>query len=140
MAWLIVNQALRLKDRLYCYNVTVDDLCCICALSTESHMHLFQECPYVQQVMKHVLSRLGANLRDTDVLKQIARRRWSTGRKNVTTAAILAVWYMIWMQRNNARLTQQVTTPTILAGQILCILKSRINVCNTKSFSIRDGQ
>ncbi|XP_074293101.1 uncharacterized protein LOC141620020 [Silene latifolia] len=139
MAWLIINHALRLKDKLYCYNVSADDLCCISALSTETHMHLFQECPYVQQVMKHV-HRLGTHLQDNDILKQIIRRRWSTGRKHVITSAVLAVWYMIWMQRNNARLAQQVTSPSVLAGQIICTLKNRLIACNTKSFSSRDGQ
>ncbi|XP_074299376.1 uncharacterized protein LOC141630458 [Silene latifolia] len=118
MAWLITNQALRLKDRLYCYNVVPDDLCYICALSTESHLHLFQECSYT---------------------KQITSRRWSKGRKTVTNAAVLVVWYMVWMQRNSARLTQQVMKPSVLAGQIFVSLKCRIQVCNTKSFSIKDG-
>ncbi|XP_074315245.1 uncharacterized protein LOC141651430 [Silene latifolia] len=108
MAWLIANQALRLKDRLVCYNVASDDLCWICAFNPETHAHLFQECLYAQQVLKIVLCRLGTHLQGCDILKQIARRRWTSGRKHVTTATILAVWYMIWMQRNSARLTHQV--------------------------------
>ncbi|XP_074299418.1 uncharacterized protein LOC141630510 [Silene latifolia] len=140
MAWLIANQALRLKDRLYCYNVSSDDLCCICSLSPETHEQLFQECLYAQQVLKIVLCRLGTQLRGSDILKQIARRRWSSGRKHVTTSAILVVWYMIWMQRNSARLTHQVISHWVLAGQILNNVKSRIQVCKSKSFSIRDGQ
>ncbi|XP_074290129.1 uncharacterized protein LOC141616868 [Silene latifolia] len=138
MAWLIANQALRLKDRLFCYNVASDDLCCICAFNPETHEHLFQECLYAQQVLKIVLCRLGTHLQGCDILKQIARRRWTSGRKHVTTTAILAVWYMIWMQRNSARLTYQVTSPWVLAEQILNSVRSRIHVCKSKSFSIRD--
>ncbi|XP_074304795.1 uncharacterized protein LOC141639620 [Silene latifolia] len=117
-AWLISHQALRLKDRLYTYNVVPDNLCCLCALATESHTYVFPDCTYTKQVMQIIDTDLGAHLIPANMLQQIKRRRWSRLRKNVTTATILAVWYTVWLQRNDAWFNHMLLSPSMVARQI----------------------
>ncbi|XP_074283467.1 uncharacterized protein LOC141608016 [Silene latifolia] len=139
IAWLIANQALRLKDRLFSYNVVPDNLCCICALATESHIHLFQECLYTKQVLQKVDAELGAHLGPSNQLQQIKRRRWSRMRKVVTTAAIIAAWYTVWLQRNDAWLNHRLLSPSVVARQIIASLRNRLRTCFVKSISYKDG-
>ncbi|XP_074318594.1 uncharacterized protein LOC141655410 [Silene latifolia] len=44
--WIIIREALPLKDRLVQYGVCTDDRCCICSIHAETHTHLFQQCDY----------------------------------------------------------------------------------------------
>ncbi|XP_074297748.1 uncharacterized protein LOC141628514 [Silene latifolia] len=70
IAWLFSHQALRMKDRLYEYNVASDNLCCLCAMAIESHTHVLQDCVYTKQVMQLVTIALGAYLSFANVLQQ----------------------------------------------------------------------
>ncbi|XP_074318907.1 uncharacterized protein LOC141655742 [Silene latifolia] len=136
---LISHRALRMKDRLYAYNVVSDNLCCLCALAIESHTHVLQDCVYTMQVMQLVTTSLGACcLSSANVFQQIKRRRWSRLRKNVTTAAILAVWYSVWLQRNEAWIHHRLLSPSMVARQITTSLRNRIHICCNKSILPKD--
>ncbi|XP_074267269.1 uncharacterized protein LOC141590593 [Silene latifolia] len=139
IAWLVSQQALRMKDRLYVYNVVADNLCCLCAMAIESHTHVFQDCPYTLQVMNLVTTSLGASFSSGNVLQQIKRRRWSSLRKNVTTAAIIAVWYYVWMQRNEAWIHHRLSCPSMVARQIATSLLNRFHTCCNKPILPKDS-
>ncbi|XP_074288341.1 uncharacterized protein LOC141613501 [Silene latifolia] len=95
VAWLISHQALMLKDRLFQYRVSNDNLCCICALAVENHPHLFQDYLYSRAVFQKVASLLECNLGQSDHLKQISGNRWSKQKKIVATSVALVVWYLV---------------------------------------------
>ncbi|XP_074290810.1 uncharacterized protein LOC141617512 [Silene latifolia] len=138
IAWLVSQQALRMKDRLYVYKVVDDNLCCLCAMAIESHTHVFQDCPYTLQVMNLVTTSLGASFSSGNVLQQIKRRRWSSLRKKVTSAAIIAVWYYVWIQRNEAWVHHRLVCPSLVARQIATSLHNRFHTCCNKPIPSRD--
>ncbi|XP_074297707.1 uncharacterized protein LOC141628465 [Silene latifolia] len=138
VAWLVSSNALLLKDKLYQLAVAPDDLCCVCHLQRETHNHLFQECSFTQRLVHSVLDGLGSPIGQHDWIQSIARRRWSRLRKAVINAAILACWYVTWMQRNEARLNGRVARPEHLAAHIKSVLRSRVSVCKSNLVSPRD--
>ncbi|XP_074293507.1 uncharacterized protein LOC141620569 [Silene latifolia] len=139
IAWLFSHQAMRMKDMLYEYNVVPDNLCFLCALAVESHIHVLQDCAYTKQVMQLVTTALGAYLSSAHVLQQVKRRRWSRLRKNVTTAAILAVWYTVWMQKNMAWLHHMMLSPSMVVRQVTTSLRNRVRICCNKSILPKNG-
>ncbi|XP_074297840.1 uncharacterized protein LOC141628627 [Silene latifolia] len=118
IAWIISHQALKLKDKLVQYGVCVDDFCCICQMHSETHQHLFTSCQFTQELLYIVGNLLGTDIRADGCLLTFARRRWIKLRKSVTIAAVIACWYFIWMQRNEARLHLCITRPSIVASHV----------------------
>ncbi|XP_074263534.1 uncharacterized protein LOC141586257 [Silene latifolia] len=127
VAWMVSNEALMLKSRLYRLNISQDDLCCICSLHEESHQHLFQGCIFSQTVIQEVENWLGSSIgQQHDCLQHIAKRRWSKIRKRIVNAAIQACWYLIWQYMNEARLLSQVPRPGLVAREVQCIVSLRV--------------
>ncbi|XP_074278553.1 uncharacterized protein LOC141602142 [Silene latifolia] len=138
IAWLISSQALMLKEKLFKLQVSSDDSCCICGLATESHAYLFQDCRFSQELYSYLAVKLGAKLDATNQLQSIMMKRWSRLRKQVTTAILLAAWYLIWNQRNEARLFFKVSRPDLIAEQIWRIIHTRIRVLSPQFISVKD--
>ncbi|XP_074318597.1 uncharacterized protein LOC141655415 [Silene latifolia] len=138
IAWIIAHQALKLKDKLVQYGVCVDDLCCICQMHPETHQHLFTNCKFSQELLLIVGNWLGTDIRADGFILTFARRRWSKLRKRVTTSAVIACWYFIWMQRNEARLHQCLTRPSIIASQVQEVIRSRFSCCKPACISQKE--
>ncbi|XP_074289102.1 uncharacterized protein LOC141614243 [Silene latifolia] len=139
VAWLVSSNALSsLKDKSVSISGSSDDLCCVCHLQRETHNHLFQECSFTQRLVHSVLDGLGSPIGQHDWIQSIARRRWSRLRKAVNNAAIIACWYVTWMQRNEARLNGRVARPEHLVAHIKSVLRSRVSVCKSNLVSLRD--
>ncbi|XP_074302882.1 uncharacterized protein LOC141637216 [Silene latifolia] len=98
IAWIIANEALMLKQKLFKLHISSDDLCCICLNQPETHVHLFTECVYSQQILQLIGSWLIADFSSPSILNSIASKRWSKLRKQVCTITILAAWYQIWFK------------------------------------------
>ncbi|XP_074313453.1 uncharacterized protein LOC141648624 [Silene latifolia] len=138
VAWLIASHALMLKEKLAKLKISTDDKCCICALATESHAHLFQECSFSHKIYSSLAMKLGARLDATNQLQCIRKKRWSRLRKQVTTAILLAAWYLIWNQRNEARLFFKVSRPELIAEQAWRAIHTRIRVLSPKFINDND--
>ncbi|XP_074267046.1 uncharacterized protein LOC141590348 [Silene latifolia] len=138
IAWLIASQALMLKKKLFKLQISSDDSCCICALATESHAHLFQECRFSQKIYTSLAVKLGARLDATNQLQCIMKKRWSRLRKQVTTAVLLAAWYLIWNQRNEARLFFKVSRPELITEHIWRVIHTRIRVLSPQFINVND--
>ncbi|XP_074300638.1 uncharacterized protein LOC141631931 [Silene latifolia] len=138
IAWLVAHQALKLKDKLVLFGVCADDLCCICQLFPETHHHLFTHCQFSQDLLQLVGNWLGTDISANGFLLTIARRRWSNTRKKITTAALIACLYFIWLQRNEARINHCLTRPSIIAGQVQEVIRSRFQCCKPVCISQKD--
>ncbi|XP_074298250.1 uncharacterized protein LOC141629088 [Silene latifolia] len=119
--------------------VAADDLCCISQLSPETHIHLMDTCHFSQSVLQLIGDWLGTYLLHTNILNVIACRRWSRLRKQICTAAILACWYMIWMQMNEARIYGRVIRPVRVALTIQWMLKNRFIEYKPRVISTKDS-
>ncbi|XP_074291067.1 uncharacterized protein LOC141617827 [Silene latifolia] len=138
IAWLIASHALMLKEKLAKLQISTDDTCCICALAIESHAHLFQECTYIQNIYSSLALKLGTRLDATNQLQYIRKKRWSRLRKQVTTAILLAAWYLIWNQRNEARLFSKVSRPELITEHVWRAIHTRIRVLSPKLITDND--
>ncbi|XP_074314638.1 uncharacterized protein LOC141649865 [Silene latifolia] len=139
ISWLVSHQALMLKDKLMQFQVVEDDLCHICQLHSETHSHLMETCQFSQSVLQLIGGWLGTDLQHTNILNVIAGRRWSRLRKNICNAAILACWYMIWMQRNGARIHGRVSKPARVALNIQRMLQNRFIEYKPRVISTKDS-
>ncbi|XP_074297878.1 uncharacterized protein LOC141628673 [Silene latifolia] len=123
IAWIIAHQALKLKARL---------------MHTETHQHLFINCQFSQELLHKVGKWLGADISKEGSILTFVRRRWSKLRKSITTAAVIACWYFIWLQRNEARIHQCVTRPSIVASHLQEVIRSRFLYCKPVCISKKD--
>ncbi|XP_074313626.1 uncharacterized protein LOC141648810 [Silene latifolia] len=139
IAWIIVHQGLMLKDRLKCFQVCADDLCCICMQCSETQQHLFSECMFSKAVLQKIGFWLSVDLNQNNILEAIKKRRWSRLKKSMATAALLACWYAVWFQRNNARLKLSVDKPEYVATQIKVSLKARFSQCKLSGIKQADS-
>ncbi|XP_074265971.1 uncharacterized protein LOC141588427 [Silene latifolia] len=118
VAWLISNRALQLKDKLARLQISQDDLCCLCQSASETHQHLFEECHFSKSLLQGTGTWLSSDIAERNVLQVINRKRWSSIRKKMCTVAVLACWYMVWIQINSARLEGSVTKPDLVIQRI----------------------
>ncbi|XP_074314051.1 uncharacterized protein LOC141649255 [Silene latifolia] len=138
IAWIIANEALMLKHKLFKLHISTDDLCCICLSQTETHIHLFSECIYSHQILQLLGTWLIADFSCHSILVSIANKRWSKLRKQVCTITILAAWYQIWNQRNEARLNGQVQRVENVVKCIKSSISQRFHHCKPQVISAKD--
>ncbi|XP_062112572.1 uncharacterized protein LOC133823736 [Humulus lupulus] len=97
--WLAVLDRLQLKDRLFRFNISIDDQCLMCGSSKESRDHVFFDCYLSSTCLRHIKSWLdwksAANIIHT-LLRWIAKSRLSWFRKQVFTVALAALIYKLW--------------------------------------------
>ncbi|XP_074291945.1 uncharacterized protein LOC141618761 [Silene latifolia] len=125
-------------EKLFKLQISTDDSCCICGLATESHAHLFQECIFSHKIYSYLAVKLGGRLDATNQLQCIMKKRWSRLRKQVTTAILLAAWYLIWNQRIETRLFFKVSRPELIAEHIWRVIHTRIRVLSPQFITFND--
>ncbi|XP_074288721.1 uncharacterized protein LOC141613878 [Silene latifolia] len=138
IAWLISNRALQLKDKLARLQISQDDLCCLCQSAFETHQHLSEDCHFCKSLLCGASTWLSSDFTQRNILHVINRKRWSSVRKKLCTAAVLACWYTIWIQRNSARLEGIVTRPELVIQQIRRMIVCRFNECKPRVVSPKD--
>ncbi|XP_074303988.1 uncharacterized protein LOC141638473 [Silene latifolia] len=131
VAWLITTNALMLKSKLFQLHIAPDNLCCICQLQEENHVHLFHHCVYSAQILQGVGQWLHSDLTQSDFLMKVTRSRWGRLRKSICCAAVFHCWYAVWLQRNQARIHHCIVLPAVVIAQVQQAL--RIRYCLYKS-------
>ncbi|XP_074313523.1 uncharacterized protein LOC141648701 [Silene latifolia] len=134
IAWLISNRALQLGFRFH----KMIYICCLCQSASETHQHLFEDCHFSKSLLRGTSTWLSSDIAQRNVLHVINRKRWSSIRMKLCTAAVLACWYMVWMQRNSARLETSVTRPELVIQQIRRMIVCRFNECKPRVVSTKD--
>ncbi|XP_074301065.1 uncharacterized protein LOC141632416 [Silene latifolia] len=56
LIWLIMRNALNVKDKLFRHGICLDDLCCLCGTASETGVHLFHQCVYSQGLVAGMAS------------------------------------------------------------------------------------
>ncbi|XP_074266028.1 uncharacterized protein LOC141588487 [Silene latifolia] len=138
IAWLITNNALMLKSRLFQLHIAADNICCICQLQEENHTHLFHKCVYSSQILQGVGQWLCSDLTQSYMLLKIARSRWGRHRKSICSAAVFNCWYAVWLQRNQARLNRCIVVPAVVIAQVQQAIRSRYCLYKSYKMSSKD--
>ncbi|XP_074315221.1 uncharacterized protein LOC141651405 [Silene latifolia] len=123
---LRVKEALQVKTKLFGLGIAPDDDCLLCGGAAETHMHLFQQCPYSRLILLEMASLCHVALPFTDILRWIWLQKWSKHRRGVLLCAFIACFYFIWLQRNRARVEQSLVRPAEVVRLARNVTKMRI--------------
>ncbi|XP_074266083.1 uncharacterized protein LOC141588545 [Silene latifolia] len=119
IAWLYVLKRLATKDRLGQHGVLVDGNYDLCGVDYETHEHLFFGCKYSRKCLDLVSSWLGCSIPVQNVLSWcIQLKMKSLFKKQVIHSAVVALIYLIWMERNYCRIEQSVHHPVRVFQQV----------------------
>ena len=102
--WLAVQGKLLTQDRMVNWNVTGNLVCGLCNSRSDSHEHLFFQCPFANKVWK-VMGKMASNLNTNDDLMDccnyIADKQIKNNFEWVIDKVIMAATvYFIWQERN----------------------------------------
>ncbi|XP_074302950.1 uncharacterized protein LOC141637290 [Silene latifolia] len=129
LSWLILKIALNVKVKLFKHGTCQDDICRLCGAGQETVEHVFQTCQYVSMVLAGVCDWLGIPKPTVNRIIWVGRRNWSLLKRNVCLAVVMAVYYAVWHQRNQARLEGIVLRQNISIHQIQQCFKLRMISC-----------
>ncbi|XP_074288643.1 uncharacterized protein LOC141613797 [Silene latifolia] len=118
-----MNGGLNVKEKLFKWGCCVDDLCCLCNRETKRADHMFLSCEYSCRVRTEIERWTGRVLPTVNGLINGNRKlvQWK-----VLTAIQNAVYYNIWMQRNNDRVNEMILRPELVAQQTKDAVMRRI--------------
>ncbi|XP_074265375.1 uncharacterized protein LOC141587805 [Silene latifolia] len=51
VCWLMAREALQVKAKLFGLGIAPDEDCLLCGCAVETHLHLFQQCPYSRTIL-----------------------------------------------------------------------------------------
>ncbi|XP_074283206.1 uncharacterized protein LOC141607754 [Silene latifolia] len=115
ISWLIMHEGINIKPKLYAYGCCQDDRCILCDAQSETISHLFTECEYSRKIQKDVEDWIGRSMPTINELL-------TTNRNNMkwkALAVILTTYrYLIWDQRNHARLELHVMRPSVIVERM----------------------
>ncbi|KAL9224959.1 hypothetical protein vseg_000934 [Gypsophila vaccaria] len=123
--WLNVHGGLRTRDKLKRLGVLDEDSCSICGQGTETKDHLFLNCTYSIRVVTEIQQETGILIPKQQHLEWIMAGD-STVQRHIRASMIQSICYTIWQQRNRGRLESCITSPRVLARQILHDFRQRI--------------
>ncbi|XP_074299346.1 uncharacterized protein LOC141630422 [Silene latifolia] len=123
ISWLIMQNGLNNKAKLFLYGCCEDDLCVLCAEMTETNEHLFTECKFSCQVQKYVEDWIHRPFPTDNELMNVSDRsmKWKA------LALVLSCYkYTVWHQRNLARTQFSVVRPMIVAERMKQVVQQQI--------------
>ncbi|XP_074265961.1 uncharacterized protein LOC141588416 [Silene latifolia] len=127
IAWLYVLRRLATNDRLGHHGMQVDGDCELCGLEYETHEHLFFGCKYSSRCLELVSSWLGCSIPDQQVIQWCLQLKVkSMIKKQVIHSAVVALIYLIWMERNRCRIEQSVQHPVRVFQQVQYHVRLRL--------------
>ncbi|XP_074305432.1 uncharacterized protein LOC141640597 [Silene latifolia] len=118
-----MNDGMNVKEKLYKWGCCEDDLCCLCHRETETTEHLFLTCEYSWRVSTEVESWMGTQF---PTLNRLINGNKKQLQWKFLTVVLNAVYYSVWMQRNNARVNAMILRPEHVAKQVKDLIVKRL--------------
>lgn len=108
---MTLHRRLATVDRLEKWGIHTDQACSLCdSGNTETHDHLFFECPYLESLWQGLLRWMNFNRMlhnwEHEVQWLYDRVNNRNPRKSILGVVFAAVVYNIWMERNERRFRQ----------------------------------
>lgn len=101
ICWLAAKHGLRTKDKLHHIGVLDDDLCPLCGSHSETHSHLFFECPFSRLCIMGMRTWTGFVLKPFSSM-DFRKCGLSRSKQHVMIAIYASTIYYIWQCRNEA--------------------------------------
>ncbi|XP_074290821.1 uncharacterized protein LOC141617527 [Silene latifolia] len=138
--WAVVLRRLLTKDRLVRMGGASDLSCFLCHSHDESHDHLFFDCLYSNRCVQLLQHKLQFYFDPHDLVNWSRKgRRNSLLVRRVTCSCYIQLIYLIWQERNKARLYSKVTQPGLIVNQGIQSVCTRFRTRN-KAAITRDDE
>ncbi|XP_074302978.1 uncharacterized protein LOC141637320 [Silene latifolia] len=132
-SWLIMQEGINTKAKLFAYGVCTDDRCILCETQTETSDHLFNYCDFGKQVHELIEEWIGRSIPTINELM-------ITNRNNMKWKAMALIQttyrYCVWTQRNRARHELCVERPVIVFERMKKMIRSQVR----RKYPNRDGR
>ncbi|XP_074299955.1 uncharacterized protein LOC141631146 [Silene latifolia] len=108
----IIHKRLLTKDRLIRMGIMVDGTCDLCDNFPEDHHHLFSDCVFMQRCSSLLQDKLRIRFSADDIVHWFSSSRAvSRMQKRYIGASYVALYYYVWITRNEARIKGMVRRP-----------------------------
>ena len=139
LAWIFQWGRLNTRDRLIQHGMQVPSLCPLCEQENESHIHVFNDCKYADQVWQSICSLLLIPHPKSQPIGEWIKGVQLTGfKRKVMYVHVVSVLYHIWQQRNKAIWEGIMIHPQKLSEKIIQEAQARIWGILPKKASISD--
>lgn len=128
ITWLAVLNRMYTEDRLVLFGTKATSLCSLCP-GSESHDHLFFNCPYTAQVWGSVLVKLNIHWAARTWVEWIELLSTIKGRSLRSIMIRLAFTtsvYHIWIERNCRKFQNIACSETIVIHKICSMMRFRL--------------
>lgn len=133
ITWLAIQNRLSTMDRLMLFGLTRSPQCSLCQ-GSESHDHLFFNCPFSQQVWNTILSKIHVSWHSRTWAEWISFFSNIKGKsfQTIITKLIFTVTvYQVWIERNMRKFQGKSCTLEVVAHKIYSMVRSRLLSFNT---------
>ncbi|XP_019085128.1 PREDICTED: uncharacterized protein LOC109126280 [Camelina sativa] len=130
VAWLVFLARLPTRDRLRSWGMTVSSDCVLCSGGTESHEHLFFQCPFSSEVWSFFASKFLPQ--PPDNLHAVADWIFHHQQPHHASMVILlklllqSTIYLIWKERNSKIFSSSYSSPASLQVSVNRTLRDRL--------------
>ncbi|XP_074266671.1 uncharacterized protein LOC141589950 [Silene latifolia] len=133
ISWLIMQEGLNTKAKLYAYGFCLDDICIMCAEHSETIDHLFTECKFSCQVQKCVEDWIG---RPFPTINELLNPNRNNMKWKALAMVLTTYRYYVCSQRNHARIQLSVLRPVVVAERMKKMIQQQIR----RLTDLRGGQ
>ncbi|XP_010666883.1 uncharacterized protein LOC104884000 [Beta vulgaris subsp. vulgaris] len=142
--WLAVQDRLKTRERLFKIGVSESDRCLLCQQQPENREHLFFNCHFTKQCLKEVMNWMNFNWNGRGIRQLYRRIRGPNAgnkfRKKVINAAIAAVVYFIWKNRNSAYWDDVIHTIDYTVKAVKNLVKLRVSQVMSSKVNSHDQE
>jgi ribonuclease HI len=105
MVWRLFHNKLATDENLAARGFQLPSMCSLCNKQPESSIHLFLQCPFALTLWNWLASIINhsLNLNSFSEILDVVNRGWHQQCKVVITAAVIYIFNVIWLCRNNFR-------------------------------------
>ncbi|XP_074277631.1 uncharacterized protein LOC141601265 [Silene latifolia] len=104
ISWIVMNNGVMIKERLFQFNCCTDDRCWICDSDTKTQSHLFYDCQYSKQVLRLTEQWCGFRIFVSSSNSRTGSSAGAGLKQTVHNLIWTAYYYYIWNQRINFQL------------------------------------
>ncbi|XP_074300784.1 uncharacterized protein LOC141632104 [Silene latifolia] len=122
ISWHIRNNGINTREKLFRIGCCSSDSCCVCEAAPETQEHMFFECGYSKLIMRQIKDWCRLQISSVGGVNSSG----SKVQRNAYALVLVASYYHVWTQRNNARMNAMLDSPNRVVQLIKDNVKHRI--------------
>ncbi|KAI8538315.1 hypothetical protein RHMOL_Rhmol09G0092900 [Rhododendron molle] len=128
ITWLAVQHRLSTVDRLMLFGISNSNQCSFCQ-GSESHDHLFFNCPFSQLVWDAMLAKLRVNWHSrtwSEWVTFLSNKKGKSLHVVLTKLVFTATVYHVWIERNIRKFQNKSCSGEVVAHKIYSMVRARL--------------